>query len=405
MVRQFVLACVVGSLVAAGFAAQGCVVGTVSLGTNCDPAMPIDCCQCPWPEDCPPFRPPRSIPDWCRPYLIDAGCPELYTHDPTLCEPIDAGADDADSGMSSFCSSGTCVPPAPQAWAHVSFVMSWPELPPACPEDAPILAFEGNPAPPERSCPACSCDAPEGSCHMPATWTVSTEPCANPGGGIKTSFDAPTNWDGMCSNNSAIPKDKLCGGVPCVRSITISPPIIEEKPCTPHTEGAVDLPVLKAWNGGERWPVGRACMSDKPAPTCSGQGCAAKNSAFGPCIMREGDQVCPDGWTGERHLLYGHIEDSRECTPCGCDEPKGGTCQVKWRTFSDSTCSTENAAGDIYANMISACHDYMPGVALAGKTAALIDYTKGSCAPTGGESTGALALQQPHTVCCYASTM
>lgn len=55
--------------------------------------------------------------------------------------------------------------------------------------------------------------------------------------------------------------------------------------------------------------------------------------------------------------------------------------------------------------MIGACHDYMPGVALASKTAEIIDYTKGSCAPTGGEIKGDLVLSGQVTVCCSASTM
>lgn len=65
-------------------------------------------------------------------------------------------------------------------------------------------------------------------------------------------------WDGSCSSDNAIAAGKLCGGVPCVRSITISPPVIEENPCTPHTAGEADLPVLKAWNGGPEAPIGRA---------------------------------------------------------------------------------------------------------------------------------------------------
>ncbi len=407
MVRRIVLAAVIASLpLVAALVAQGCIISGGSAGNNCDPNMSIECCQCPWPEDCPPYGDPWPIPEWCAPYLIDAGCPEVYTYDRSICEQNDAGTDGGDGGTS-FCSSGTCVPPAPAAWKHVSFVMAWPDEPPACPEDAPILVFEGTLAPPEQACPACLCDDPDGSCSLPTTWTVSSANCDNPNGGVKTNFDPPSGWDGSCSNTNAIAQGKLCGGVPCVQSLTLSLPIIEEKLCTPRTEGWVDLPIPKLWSAGPQVPTGRACANDKPLPSCSGQGCGGTNNAFGACILHDGDEVCPDGWTGERHVLYEHIDDARECTPCGCDAPQGGTCQVKWRAFSDSSCATEVGAVDIYPDMMGpACTALGPGVALAGKTAELINYTKGSCVATGGELIGELKLEgREVTVCCNSSTM
>lgn len=307
--------------------------------------------------------------------------------------------------MSSLCSSGTCVPKAPESWKHVAFALTWPELPPACPEDAPSLVFEGSPEPPAQTCPTCLCDAPEGTCSLPTTWTVSSEVC--PGGsGVKTSFDPPSGWDGSCSSTNAIAQGKLCGGVPCVQSITLSLPVINEKPCTPQMEGWVDLPIPKLKADGPRMATGRACASAKPLPSCSGAGCSKTNSAFGACILHDGDQVCPDGWAGDRHVLYQHIDDARLCTPCGCDAPSGGSCQVKWRAFSDSSCTTEVAANDVSAGMIGpACYALNSGIALAGKSAELLDYTKGSCTPTGGELVGDLALAGQVTVCCQSRTM
>jgi len=424
MVRRLILGAVIASSLGAIFVmAQGCGLkwgedetsDWYGIGTNCPEGLPLDCCQCPWPEDCPPWNthPIKTIPDSCLPYLAKVGCPGparyQHTYDLSLCERAfaDGGtnADDAGDGGMTFCSSGTCVPPAPEAWKHVAFAMTWPALPPACPEDTPIVAFEGSPAPPERSCSACSCDAPEGKCNLPTTWIVKTVGCDDPAVGVQTSFDPQAGWDGTCTSTNAIALGKQCGGVPCVRSITISPPVIEEKPCVPHKEGDVELPIPKAWNDADRMPVGRACVSNEPLPSCSGKGCNSTRSEFCPCLLHDGDPVCPDGWSGDRHVLYGQIEDSRECSPCGCDAPKGGTCQVKWRTFSTATCSVENAAVDIYAGMAPACTDLMPGVALAGKTAELVNYTKGSCTPNGGELGGDLKLDYPVTVCCYSSMM
>lgn len=416
--RVLLLGAAAGTLVAAVLAAQGCVIGVADLGGNCNTNYPIDCCQCVWPEDCPPYRkePRRKIPDWCEPYILDAGCDHKWLYDHRFCEnAADAGLDGADvdaddagnesDGGLGFCSSGTCAPPAPQGWRQVSFAMTWPTLPPACPDEAPIMAFEGTPAPPEFACPMCSCDPPGGKCNLPTKWSIKSVGCDDPSVGVQTNFDPPTTWDGTCSDANAIALDKQCGAVPCVRSITIAPPVIEEQPCTPHAEGQADLPIPKAWNGGPEAPTGRACASDKPLPECTGQGCTSTNTSFAACIMHEGDQVCPGAWNGAKHVLYGQIEDSRACTPCGCDAPQGGMCQVKWRTFSTSTCSVENAALDVYSGVLPACANYMPGAALAGKTAEIINYTKGSCTPSGGELVGKLELANQVTVCCLSSAM
>lgn len=405
MVRRVII---VGAVLVAAFAvvgfAPGCT-GRDTLPSDCDGSIPYECCQCSWPDDCPPWNPnPRPIPDWCIPLIVDAGCPPAYIFDASVCQQQDAGVEASDAGMS-FCSSGTCVPSAPSSWKHVAFALTWPGLPPACPEDAPSLVFEGSPAPPEQTCPTCSCDAPEGTCSLPTTWTVSSKVC--PGvGGIKTNFDPPTGWDGSCTSTNAIPDGKLCGGVPCVQSLTLSVPIIDEKPCTSQMEGWVDLPTPKLKSDGPRMSTGRACVSDKPLPNCTGGGCGKTDSAFGACILHDGDQVCPDGWTGDRHVLYQHIDDERACTPCGCDAPSGGGCRARWKVFTDANCTAQTAENIVTTDMApDACIDLMPGVALAGKSAALVDYTKGTCTPTGGAPVGDLKLDGQVTVCCPSTSM
>lgn len=408
-------------MVALGSAATGVLVSACydtaqNVGGYCPEWVTEDCCPCSLPDFCPQpdpeGRPWDYAPPWGNEPLNDKCCAQWrskpkWNAEPVCLSDLDGGTDaGGDGGSMGFCSNGTCVPPAPEAWKHVSFFMNWPHDPPPCPDDAPVLLFEGTPAPPDNLCPACSCDEPEGTCHVPTTWTISSETCQT-GGGVKTNFDPPVGWNGTCTNDKALAEGKLCGGVPCVRSITISPPVIEEKPCTPHTEGEANLPVLRAraWNDGPAAPTGRACASQDALPSCSSKGCGGTNSEFAACIMHDGDQACPEGWNGDRHVLYEFVDDTRECTPCGCDAPKGGTCQVKFRTFAEASCTAENAANDVYASMLPACHDYMPGVALGGKTAEILNYTKGACMPTGGEIKGDLMLSGEVTVCCSASTM
>lgn len=402
-----------GSAIAA-LVMTACYGEPTDIGSYCPDWITNDCCPCPLPDVCPQpdpkGRPWDYAPPWGLEPLNDKCCAQWrsqpkWNAEPVCLSDLDGGTDSgADSGSMGFCSNGACVPPAPEAWKHVAFFIDWVHEAPPCPDEAPILAFEGAPAPPDLLCPACSCDEPEGTCNLPTTWTVSSDVC--PGvGGIKTNFDPPAGWNGACTSDKALAEGKLCGGVPCVRSMTIAPPVIEEKPCMPHASGESDLPIPKLWNGGPEAPIGRACLSDKPLPSCSGKGCGGTNSEFVACVMHDGDQACPEGWNGARYVLYESIDDARECTPCGCDEPTGGTCQVKFRTFAEASCSAENAAFDVYANMVPACHDYMPGVALAGKTAEIVNYTKGSCTPNGGEIKGDVMLGGQVTVCCSASTM
>jgi hypothetical protein len=53
--------------------------------------------------------------------------------------------------------------------------------------------------------------------------------------------------------------------------------------------------------------------------------------------------------------------------------------------------------------MITGCTYLNPGSALTGKSAEIIDYTKGSCAPTGGHLEGDLLLDGEVTICCYST--
>lgn len=367
----------------------GCESSDIFIGSDCmhDGKQVLDpaCCPCPLPEDCP--NGPKPIP---------AGCPNA---------PAPDGGTGGNGGTSSLCNDGACVSEPPDDWMSVAFFSDWSD-PPICPEDTPILAFEGTPAPPPPTCGACSCGEPDGTCKPPATWTISSAPCSDPAGGVKINFDPPTNWDGSCNQDKSFPLDMLCGGSPCVRSMTLEPPVIEEQPCTPHTSGDSEPPPPKYWPGGPETPLGRVCMSDKPWPTCvnqTGKVCGPAAEAYASCIFREGEHLCPEGWE-DRHLLYGAIDDGRTCSACTCDPPTGGVCQVKWHTFAGAACTAQNAELDIYAGMIPPCNDYMPGVALAGKSAELIAYTKGTCAPSGGEVVGDLSLDKPATVCCALVT-
>ncbi|TKD02722.1 hypothetical protein [Polyangium fumosum] len=362
------------------------------------------CCPCPIPEACqdpdnPGYGKPKPIP-WECPNACD-GPPPL----PPRCSDGGADGGEEDGGMS-LCADGVCVPESPDDWRHGAFFSDWRE-PPSCPDNMPIVAFEGTPAPPPPLCGECSCDEPEGTCMLPETWTVSSAACADPGGGVKTNFDPSVGWDGTCNQEKAILSSTLCGGAPCVRSITISPPVIEEQPCKAHAKGDPIEPPAKLWNGGPETPFGRVCTSAEPWPACSGQNgkfCGPAGDDYASCIFQEGEHLCPEGWTGERHVLYGVVNDKRDCSACTCGAPTGGTCEVLWSAFGAPACTDYQTGGQVTAGMTAPCNDVMPGAPLSGKTAELLNYTKGACPPSGGEVVGELSLDKPITVCCPAAT-
>ncbi|MRG98629.1 hypothetical protein [Polyangium spumosum] len=407
-------------------AVPACIVSTGTIGSDCpidddgNLLIPEECCICPSPEACPNgFPKDVTVPDYCRPdcpedvpyeccpcptpeWCPGGKLPENSSYERYCPEGPDAGSD---GPMSSLCTGGSCAPPRPAGWkGPMSFWNGWDIEAPPCPGEAPILAFEGRSAPPPPSCGTCACDAPEGTCELPETWTVSSAGCSDPGSGVKTNFDPPTNWDGICNGEKSILGDKLCGGVPCVRSITISTPVIEEQPCQPHLIGDPEPKIPKAWNGGPEITLGKVCTSESALPKCieaEGKVCVPTPPGFSSCLYREGDHPCPEGW-GERELLYGHVEDNRVCSQCECSEPSAGFCNVKFRIFSDGACTTEKLAADVSTGMIAPCLDFMPGTQLSGKTAAVLEYTKGACTPSGGTAEGELVLLDPVTICCSA---
>jgi hypothetical protein len=107
--------------------------------------------------------------------------------------------------------------------------------------------------------------------------------------------------------------------------------------------------------------------------------------------------VCPEGW-GDRHLLYGHIEDDRQCADCTCGTPSGGFCNVKYTIWGNPGCTSEVSVEFVSNAMNAPCHDFMPGTPLSGKSAEIVEYTSGACTPSGGDVQGKLVLDNPVTI-------
>ena len=238
---------------------------------------------------------------------------------------------------------------------------------------------------------------------VPTTWTISSHACSDPSGGVKTNFDAPTGWDGTCDTSKSLPAKQMCGAEPCVRSITVSPPVIEEQPCTPHLV-VEDEPVAKAWNARPTPPVFRVCYAGFPASECvdkPGKLCAPTPPSQATCVWHLGDVTCPNGYD-ERTVIYKNYDDSRECGECTCGAPSGGYCRASvsaWGGANGGSCSAPEFQQYTETTFPSKCFDLVLGAALTGKTADVVQYDKGSCTPT-MDVKGKLSLEGAATVCC-----
>jgi hypothetical protein len=300
---------------------------------------------------------------------------------------------------------GTCVPVSPAGWSET--VLLWHGAlvdQPPCPSWAPAQNREGNadltstPA----SCVACACQPPTGTCALPAKITASNAPtCAAPGN-ISLSFDPPAGWAGECTQSNAIPAGVLCGGVPCVQSVSIEPLILTETGCMP----TIPTPPAPPPGPGDSptWStVAITCGSDHHGQ-CSDPGdtCAPNLPPLPPgfqiCVSAFGDQQCEEGFP-DKHVFYRDFHDGRSCTPCACDAPSGGTCTGAISVFDGSVCSGLLLTLDV-ANDGKKCSGLVPGSGLASKSAGPLTYSAGVCPPSGGEPTGALEPITPKTFCC-----
>jgi len=323
--------------------------------------------------------------------------------DPATCTP-DAGADADAMGCA-----GTCVPVPKEGWTGPVLVATAPGLGLAeCPQGTKEVYFgwaDPGPSLQPLKCPACSCDAPESSCALPTSWDVQAEICQTPTPAV-ASFDAPPGWDGSCTAANAIPADKLCGGVPCVRSLSVDPPLLVEGECQAKIEKTNDPPVIKF--GDDPWilsgEAARACQWEHAPASCTSDDDISVpylDSPFKICAFKEGVSECPEAWKGaSRQIFYKQITDNRRCSDCGCSPPEGGSCVAEIRVYSDNACSDQKLHTFIDSANGKGCDNLIQGIPLGSKEAAIVAHTPGACQPQGGEVEGELELGEPTTVCC-----
>jgi hypothetical protein len=296
---------------------------------------------------------------------------------------------------------GECVPLGSLDWIGPGLL--WigkegeaPECPPSAPVASTFVYADLN-AP--NLCGACKCDVPSGTCTLPGSLTAAGATCAGDGpGAAHTSFNSPAGWSGACTSASPIPAGQKCNGVNCVQSLTIGPLTLTETSCGVSTEPvASKLPFT--WGTTARTCHGTAfgpCAS--PSEVCA----PPVEPGFEQCLVQTGDKECPDLYT-VKHVFYHGLEDTRDCTPCACSAPVGGSCSASISVFKDASCTSPVFESYGVDSSGPKCLDVPPGVALGSKLATEPVYAPGVCQVSGGDAIGQAAPVEPSTFCCLPS--
>jgi hypothetical protein len=265
-----------------------------------------------------------------------------------------------------------------------------------CPGNAPQSSGQvwyASPDPTPLSCPTCSCAPPTGVCTLAEVVTVSASAACPSDAGVP--FDPPSSWDGGCTSNDAI-SGVACDGGPCLATVGPLTPI--ESECVPQAVITKVAPwELAAFgcagrtNNGACNDPGKLCVPALPSPAVG----------FSICVSRQGDDPmvqCPQGYPA-RSVYYVDGYDNRECAPCECGPPQGGSCSSIVTVYADDACSVQ--VGSVTAMSSGPmCVSIPDGSPLGSKQAGPPMYTPGSCQPSGGEQTGSVQPNDPFTFCC-----
>ncbi len=319
--------------------------------------------------------------------------------DPCHHHDLDAGAP-GDAGETC---SGVCVPFHPADWYGPALVWMGDEADaPPCPTSAPSEGFTARRPPATATCATtCTCGPSSGSCAPPATLTANSGTCQNAAGATHTSFDPPAAWNGDCTAANAIPLGQLCGGVPCVQSVTIAPLTANESGCLPIEAPNVTPP---PWG-----TFARACSASEFAPPCSTNTdtvclAVAPGPEFKRCIAQKGDPAvlqCPASYPA-KSVFYENFVDNRYCTQCTCGATETSTCVGLIGLFSAPACGAPLAGSLAIDAEGPKCHDVPAGSALGSKSASEPTYTPGTCPVTGGQL-GQIDAAITRVICCQGT--
>jgi hypothetical protein len=274
---------------------------------------------------------------------------------------------------------GVCVPHAPSDWFATSLLWVGPAnaTPPACPDvmPAPFPAFADTE--PTVTCPMCSCLPSVGAqCSLPDQLWASTSAC--PGGAGAQPFDPPQGWNGTCDATTPVSS---------ADSLIVAPLAFPGGGCTAVETGPIKIqgPTAALQCDG---------MPSVAAGTCGDQSkvCAFPESdGFLTCIIKVGDNACPEGWP-TKHLVW----PNGQACGCQCGPPAGASCSTTVTVFEDSACTMPIGSVEVSTDQPQACLNVAAGSTFGSKTATPPVYKAGTCTPS------TLPEGKPLTFCCLS---
>lgn len=230
--------------------------------------------------------------------------------------------------------------------------------------------FEAQGFSAEDKCEPCECTPAE--CALPSKVTASASVC--PGGDTVGTLEAGASWDGSCTAaEEPIPGDAFA-------TVTFEPPTLA--PCAPVS------PVPKPSMGSLRFI--RVCKSDPPgyAPSLSVT-----------CYPPQENGECWKDY--DRKFEYPMLNDTRQCSPCSCGAPSGGSCTVKTTLYQDAYCVSDVAA-EVLANQDDPICTRTTNAPLASMRSRFTVNKPGTCAPSTDSEivSGSLERGVTHVLCC-----
>ncbi|MFS8065250.1 MAG: hypothetical protein ACMG6S_02640 [Byssovorax sp.] len=322
-----------------------------------------------------------SLPTALLSVIATSACGPVESFPPR----VDAGQ--PTTGAGETCD-GVCLELEDSEWLGPHLVwMGDEDAAPACPKNAPVKSFTGHgyldgPLP----CNACSCDYLTHLCYPPKKVTAAASSCAGDGPGVThTSFDPLTSWMTDCTDANAIPAGQLCGGVPCVQSVTIVPSAATPPGCLPSVSTMGPPP--PPWN---RFVQG--CFA-APFPRCNDREVcypASPGPEFKQCIYRQAhpDLECPAAYPNKSffYQLFAPM-----CSPCACESP----CTRRIDLYQDGSCGTSLGPRISIDATSPGCVDVPPGSALGSMSVSESFYKGGTCTPSGGAPEGRVFCCMP----------
>jgi hypothetical protein len=298
-----------------------------------------------------------------------------------------SGDGDGDDGDADCPSRSSCAASLPDGWdGPVARFLGDDGSLPNCGGDYPTVALEGyaglDAAP--AQCGECACAAVTGvECRGPNLRFYANAQCT---GAPALQFDVGDDDECVEFGLFGIDVDGMA-----------SDPVLA-KPGTggcAASGGEPELPAIA-------WATHMRACSAATTGACGDAGSCVPTpgTPFAPglCIYRAGNHACPVGAYSQRDVYQRGVEDTRDCSACGCGDPSGVACQARIEAHYDAACNSLRGTLDDPGNE---CVD-IDGSGYAPRSGKMIveGIDGGSCPTTGGAPLGSASPIDPITFCC-----